>query len=65
MLNDKTLKIKKLIEESIKEHNEIWKDISFTLRFHHRPVGYNCFNLPEDQIITIASGLANKLEELK
>jgi len=64
MLNNKTIKIKKLIEESIKEHNEIWKDISMDLRFYHRPAGYNCFNLPEDQIIIIASSLVKKIKKI-
>jgi len=61
-MNKKTLKLKKLIEESIKEHNEIWHDIGS--KGYYRPKGYNCFNLPEDQIITIASGLARKIKIL-
>ena len=56
-LDNETLKIKYLIEEIIKEHNEIWKDISVNLKWWKEPRGYNCFNLKEDEIITIAAGL--------
>jgi len=59
-LDNKTLKIKHLIEEIIKEHNEIWKDISINLRWCTAPKGYRCFNLKEDEIIIIASGLVRK-----
>jgi len=61
-LNNKTLTFKKLIEEIIKEHNEIWGDISWNLPFHRRPKGYNNMNLKEEDIIVIASGLSRKLK---
>ena len=63
-MDKKTYKLKKLIEQTIKEHNEIWKDIGCANRKFYRPAGYNCFNLSEDQIITIASGLARKIKIL-
>jgi hypothetical protein len=59
-LDNKTLKIKYLIEEIIKEHNKIWEDISTNLRFWHEPKGYNKMNLKEEDIIIIASGLIRK-----
>lgn len=51
-------RIKHLIEDIIKEHNEIYKDIGTSVRMNNK--GYNCFNLKEDQIITIAAGLVNR-----
>lgn len=64
MLTKKQIKIQKLIEESIKEHNKIWEDISINLKNYKVSAGYRCFNLSEDQILTIASGLARKIKIL-
>ena len=50
----------KLIKEIISEHNEVWKDISSNLKNYSYPKGYYCFTLPDEQIITIASGLVRK-----
>ena len=55
-LNKPTIKIKKAIEEIIKEHNNVWEDI----KYFGRDKGYRCCNLTEYQIITIASGLERK-----
>ena len=62
MLTKKTIKIKKMIEEIIKEHNEIWKDITVNLKYWKEPKGYNCIKLPETTIIIIASDLARKIK---
>lgn len=59
MINQKTQKIRIMIKESIKEHNDIWKDISW----RGRDIGYRCFDLTEEQIISIASGLVTRLKK--
>lgn len=53
-------KIKVAIEEIIKEHNEVWKDISAHFKNYTYPKGYHCFNLKEENVITIAAGLVRK-----
>ena len=60
IMNKKVIKIKNSIKEIINEHNNIWKDISNNLKYCNLPPGYNCFNLKEEDIITIASGLIKK-----
>jgi len=60
-MNERTYKIKKAIENTIKEHNEIWKDIAEIGRFDGHNHGCNCFNLTESQIIIIANGIAKKV----
>ena len=64
MLTKKQIKIKKLIEDSIKEHNKIWENIGINLTKYKVSAGYRYFNLSEDQISTIASGLARKIKIL-
>lgn len=59
-MNKETIRIKHLIEEIVKEHNDVWKDISAYLKNYSYPKGYNCFNLKESEIITIAAGLVRK-----
>lgn len=63
-LDNKTLRLKYLIEEIIKEHNKIWGDISYNSHFSHMPKGYNNINLKEKDIITIASGLSRKIRNV-
>jgi hypothetical protein len=63
-MNRRTLKIKKIIEKAIKEHNEIWKDICQIGKFPGQNPGCNCFNLTESQIITIASGIDKRVRIL-
>ena len=60
IMDKEIIKIKKLIKEIINEHNIIWKDISANLKYLKLSPGYNCFNLKEQDIITIASGLVRK-----
>jgi len=59
-MDKKIIKIKCFIEEIIKEHNDIWKDISIANRKYYTPAGYNCFSMKEEDIIVIASGLIRK-----
>ena len=61
-MDEKTIKIKYIIEEIIYEHDLIWKDISCNFKNYRQSAGYNCFNLAEKDIITIASGLSKKVD---
>jgi len=59
-MDQEILRNKHIIEEIIKEHNDIWKDISIDFKNYKAPKGYRCFNLKEEDIITLASGLVRK-----
>ncbi len=59
-MNKKVIRIKHLIKEVINEHNNIWKDKEINFKKYKTSPGYNCFNLKEEDIIVIASGLVRK-----
>lgn len=59
-LNNNIYKITEVIKSIIKEHNEIWGNISIAHRKYKTPKGYRCFNLSEENITTIAIGLDRK-----
>lgn len=59
-MNENTKKLTKLLKEIITEYNETWKDISINVKTYRVSAGYNCFNLKESDIITLASGLDRK-----